>query len=169
LPDKPDSGLPSSPRRKSLRIRPYREEDFEAVYRLDEVCFEPEFRFSRASMRRFLTSRRARVVVAEIAERLIGVSLVHVESAGDTALGYVVTLDVDPGSRRMGVARALLLASEAQACAEDCRAMVLHVFAENRSAIEFYESMGYRAGHTVEDFYGAGLDAVVYRKRLQPR
>lgn len=149
-----------------MYLRPYRKQDFEAVFQLDVTCFAPEFQFSRAAMQRFLSSRHARSMVAESGGRLVGVCLVHLERNSTSMAGYVVTLDVDPAFRRMGLARAMLLRSEADAQAEGCSAMLLHVFVGNAGAIAFYEGLGYRPAHTVVDFYGSGLDAVVYRKPL---
>jgi ribosomal-protein-alanine N-acetyltransferase len=45
-------------------------------------------------------------------------------------------------------------------------AMALHVYTENAEAMRFYESMGYGRVGRVEGFYGRGLDALLYRKRL---
>jgi ribosomal-protein-alanine N-acetyltransferase len=158
----------TGPAQDPVQLRPYEADDFEAVYRLDELCFTPEFRFSRASMRRFLQSSRARALVAQVGIELAGIVLIHVERAAGSASGYVVTLDVHPAFTRRGIATALLRGAETQALHEGCRAMLLHVFVGNRGAITFYESMGYKAGHTVEDFYGPELHALVYRKLLEP-
>jgi ribosomal protein S18 acetylase RimI-like enzyme len=46
--------------------------------------------------------------------------------------------------------------------------MWLHVYTGNRAAIRFYEQMGYRLLHIAEDFYGAGVDARVYIRALNP-
>jgi ribosomal protein S18 acetylase RimI-like enzyme len=44
--------------------------------------------------------------------------------------------------------------------------MLLHVYAENAAAISFYERLGFATLHTVEAFYGDGLDALAMHKAL---
>ena len=148
----------------SFQFRGYQDGDLEAMFRLDEVCFEAPFRFSRAAMRRFAETKRARVVLAEIAGELAGFCIVHVERGG---VGYVVTLDVAPLWRRQGLARMLMERGEAAAREAGCEVMVLHVFDGNEGAVRFSERAGYeRVGNDV-GFYGEGVDALVYRKGLE--
>ena len=149
-----------------VRLRGYAPGDLDAMFALDEICFAPEFRFSRSSMRRFAEARRARVLIADDGGVIAGFCILHVEKTARGRAGYVVTLDVAPGYRRLGLARRLVGEGEAELRAEGCEAMLLHVHSGNAGAIRFYEAMGYERGHTVEAFYGEGLDAVVYRKRL---
>ena len=76
-----------------MEFRGYRVEDFEAMFRLDEACFGPEFRFSRAMMRGVVQAKQAIVVIAED-NGLAGFCVVHVEPVEGGCVGYVVTLDV---------------------------------------------------------------------------
>lgn len=146
-----------------VTLREYRSGDFETMFALDEICFSPAFRFSRAAMRKFAEAKRARVVVAERAGKLVGFCIVHVERGG---VGYVVTLDVAPAERRGGLARRMLAELEERVRAEGGGVMVLHVSVENAGAVRFYEALGYECAMTEEGFYGEGLDAWVYRKGL---
>ncbi len=132
------------------------------MHSLDMACFEPAYRFSRGAMKRFAEDPRARVVVAECGERMAGFAILHVEEE----VGYVVTLDVAEEFRRQGVARTLMQTMEREAWDEGCVEMSLHVAPENEAAIRFYEREGYLRTHTAQEFYGAGLDAWVYRKAL---
>ena len=152
-----------------VHLRGYQSGDIDPLFRLDELCFDPPFRFSRAALKRFAEARRARVLVAEAeGHGPVGFCIVHVEPSASGSTGYIVTLDVDPEWRRQGLARQLMLDSEATVRAEGCRAMLLHVHTGNETAIRFYEISGYTRSHTAEAFYGPGLDAFVYRKQLQP-
>jgi ribosomal-protein-alanine N-acetyltransferase len=147
----------------AVQFRGYRDGDLEAMFRLDEVCFEAPFRFSRGTMRRFAEAKRARVVLAEVAGELAGFCVVHVERGG---VGYVVTLDVAPSWRRQGLAAMLMERVEVQAREAGCGAMVLHVFDGNQGAVRFYERSGYELVGRDVGFYGDGVDAMVYRKAL---
>jgi ribosomal-protein-alanine N-acetyltransferase len=147
-------------------MRGYEAGDFERMFALDELCFAKEFRFSRSSMRRFAEAKRARVVIAEEGGEIAGFCIVHIETLAQGCAGYVVTLDVAPEFRRCGLARRMMRSMEETMQGEGCSSMLLHVFVENADAIRFYESIGWERGHTADAFYGAGLDAVVYRKRI---
>jgi ribosomal-protein-alanine N-acetyltransferase len=133
------------------------------MYALDLVCFEPPFRFSRAAMRGFAEAVGALTVLAEAQGELAGFCIAQLEKQN----AYVVTLDVAPTWRRRGLARRLMAELESKARAAGATAMALHVFTGNTGAIQFYESIGYNRAGRAEAFYGRGLDALVYRKRLQ--
>ena len=145
------------------RLRGYRKSDLDALVRLDDICFAPQFRFTRATMRRFAEDVRARVVIAEQREEFVGFCIAHIEPEN---AGYVVTLDVDPAHWRNGIASLLMQRAEEECRVAGCVSMALHVFTGNTAAIRFYERSGYVNAGAVENFYGAGVHALVYFKPL---
>ena len=149
-----------------ITIRGYRPGDLDAMFRLDVVCFDPPFRFSRAAMRRFAEAGNARVLLADAGGNLAGFCIVHVETDVAQRVGYIVTLDVDPGQRRLGVGRHLMAAAEVEGRAAGCGALALHVFTGNAGATQFYEELGYVRLQRATGFYGRGGDAWAYRKQL---
>lgn len=146
-----------------MKFRGYRAEDFETMFRLDEACFAPEFRFSRAMMRGVAEAAKARVVIAE-EDGLAGFCVAHVEPVEGGCVAYVVTLDVSPDWRRKGLAAELMRRVEDAAREAGCGAMALHVFVENKDAIRFYERCGFVRSRRAKGFYGEARDAWVYRK-----
>lgn len=149
----------------AIQLREYRSEDLGAMFRLDEECFEDPFRFTQSAMRRFAESRKARVVIAESNGVLAGFAILHVEGR----VGYVVTLDVAEDFRRKGLAQRLMRAMEQKAAEAGCGVVGLHVFVGNVGATHFYERVDYTRVGDVPSFYGGGLDAWVYRKKIEPR
>ncbi|HSY37372.1 MAG TPA: GNAT family N-acetyltransferase [Acidobacteriaceae bacterium] len=149
-------------------LRPYRVNDLDAMHALDVVCFDKPFRFSRGAMRRFAESKRARVVIAEDSDALVGFVILNIENTEEARFGYIVTLDVSPDHRRMGVAGQLMQAAEREAFREGCGAVVLHVFTGNEPAVRFYVGRGFVQSHREADFYGPALDAWVFHKPLGP-
>jgi ribosomal-protein-alanine N-acetyltransferase len=149
-------------------LRPYRADDLEAMFRLDEACFAKEFRFDRESMRSFAEAQNAVTIVAEGVEgEVVGFVIAHTELRAETMQGYVVTLDVAERYRRKGLAKRLMQEAEIRVAAEGAEWMDLHVFTGNERAIRFYERLGYVRIGLSRRFYGkAGLDASRYRKRL---
>jgi ribosomal-protein-alanine N-acetyltransferase len=150
----------------TLNLRPYTLGDLDAMVALDDVCFAAPFRFSRASMRSFAEAKNACVVVAASGEELAGFCILHVERSRRRTVGYVVTLDVAPQYRRQGLATELMQAVERLALADECSAMLLHVYVENAAALSFYERLGFATLHTAESLYGDGLDALAMHRSL---
>jgi ribosomal-protein-alanine N-acetyltransferase len=164
-----------------MNLRPYTPADIDALVALDDLCFEPPFRFSRTSMCRFAEAPNATTIVAEVkaemqqdrAAILAGFAILHIELAPEGAvdarsdpIGYIVTLDVAPSCRRQGIATTLMQALERTAVAAGCAALVLHVHTGNATAIRFYHRLGFQLHHTEQGFYGRGLNAEVFFKTL---
>lgn len=145
-----------------ITLRGYRPGDWEAMYALDPVCFEPVFRFSRRAMRSFAEAPGAVTLLAEVDGELAGFCIAHLEEK----TGYVVTLDVASAWRRRGVARLLMEEVEARVRAAGGIGMALHVYAGNVGAMQFYEGLGYGRVSIAKGFYGRGMDALMYRKKL---
>jgi ribosomal-protein-alanine N-acetyltransferase len=149
-------------------LRNYKASDLDAMFRLDEACFAEEFRFDRESMRKFAEERNAVVQVAEkVCGEIAGFVIAHIERIASEWRAYVVTLDVSPECRQKGLARRLMKEAEARALAAGARWIQLHVFTGNKTAIRFYERLGYERIRVRRGYYGAtGLDAIVYGKDL---
>ena len=151
-----------------VTYRGYEAGDLGAMIALDNVCFDPRFRFSQRVMRRFAEAANARIVVAEADAGLAGFCIVQLER---TRIAYLVTLDVAPAWRRQGIATEIMMRAEAIVCEDACSDMMLHVFVGNEGAIRFYEGHGYHRVGLEAGFYGVDadgtiLDAAVYRKKL---
>ena len=144
-------------------LRGYRKTDLDALVQLDDICFAPQFRFTRGMMRRFAEDEKACVVIAEQHEKFVGFCIAHIEPEN---AGYVVTLDVDPAHWRNGIASRLMQRVEEECSVAGCVSMALHVFTGNTAAIRFYERSGYVNAGAVEDFYGTGVHALAYFKSL---
>ncbi len=159
-----------------MYLRSYKAEDLPGMFALDEVCFDAPFRFSSGMMRRMASMKNAIVqLVCEAGspeacddsrEHLLGFCIVHLDRRKTGVFGYVVTLDVDPAARRQGIAAMLMQITEEAAAAGGATAMRLHVYAGNPRAIRLYERSGYMLARAAKDFYGPGLDALVYVKLL---
>ena len=148
----------------------YRPGDYEAMYRLDLLCFTPTFQFDVETMRQAAEAEAAIVVLAERENQrdLAGFTILHLEESGDRKYAYIVTLDVAPDARRSGIATLMLTHAEEQARAAGARRVALHVALDNATAIHFYERQKYVKAGFARGFYReAGLDALVYSKRLE--
>ncbi len=160
--------------------RPYKLEDFDRLYALEEACFEPPSRFSRRYMRLLVQHTRAASWIAEEAGQMAGFAIVDwsendSEVPGNPTLpvgcnsettAYIQTIEVSPEARHRGVGRQLLNRIEGSARLAGARSIWLHVEQGNAPAIRLYETHGYRCEGRAEDYYPQGLAALIYVKHL---
>ncbi len=75
--------------------------------------------------------------------RLVGALLASLSEAEEGKVGHVSQLCVDPGVRKQGVGKLMMLGALAKFCELGCEYSTLTVTAENRGAVGLYESLGY--------------------------
>ncbi len=148
------------------RVRPARRADLDALVALEQRVFATD-RLSRASLRRLLASKTARVIVAEVGARLAGAAVVLFRSHATVARLYSIA--VAPPMCGKGVAVVLLAAAERAAAARKCRCMRLEVHETNAAAIARYRKSGYRQFGCHVAYYGDGGDALRFEKQLVER
>jgi ribosomal protein S18 acetylase RimI-like enzyme len=149
-----------------LIYRLYRTEDFEALYALEELCFQPPFRFGRRYMRSLVVREDAAAWIAEDEGAMAGFSIVLWEERRGEVRSYLETLEVRPDLRGRGTGGELLRRCEDSARAADAESIGLHVDAENGAAITLYLAHGFELQGREEGYYPEGRAAEVYVKRL---
>jgi ribosomal-protein-alanine N-acetyltransferase len=149
--------------------RPYNPEDFDQLYALEEVCFEPPFRFSRRAMRAFVQHPDSATWVAEENGRMAGFAIVEWSVRKGECRAYVQTIEVAPEDRRRGVGEELLNWIECSASGAGASSIWLHVEAENAGAVRLYEAQGYRCQGRKENFYPLGQAALIYMKEIDTK
>jgi ribosomal-protein-alanine N-acetyltransferase len=146
--------------------RPYKPEDFDPLYALEELCFEPPQRFSRRYMRQLVSRANTATWIAEEDERLIGFSIVEWNQEPDGMTAYIQTIEVAQERRGCGVGHELLGRIEASARSAGAQLIWLHVEATNSGAIRLYEVHGYHCEGREENYYPLGRAGLIYKKRL---
>jgi ribosomal-protein-alanine N-acetyltransferase len=170
-------------------LRDYEKRDFDALFKLDRLCFEPGIAYSRPELSSFIEQRRAHTIVAEwseaaLAEALPGEALrSEAELAGTTkarrpiagfvnfhfkreGYGHIITIDVHPDARRLRLGTELI-----QATCEKLRKLtafmvVLEVAVNNHGALAFYDRHGFKRVKVLERYYNRQVDAIFMTKRL---
>lgn len=149
-----------------MNYRVYQPSDFAALYAVEELCFEPPFRFSRAYMRQLVLSGKSATWIAEEDGELTGFAIVEWASREKVTSAYIATIEVRPGRREKGTGSQLLRRVEDSARAVSAGAIWLHVDAENSAAIRLYEAHGYVRQGREEHFYARHRDAFIYAKSV---
>jgi ribosomal-protein-alanine N-acetyltransferase len=152
----------------AVRLRDYQPSDFERLWEIDQLCYEPLIAYSRRSMRAYLNAPGADCVVAEIGvganAKIAGFCITT--RRGDEA--YIVTIDVLPEFRKQRVGSALLAKAENQLAARGVRQVTLDTAVDNVAAISFWQKHGYRKIGLRKDYYPNGVDAFAMTKPIAP-
>ena len=142
--------------------------NFEDLYSIEEVCFQPPERFTRRYMRDLIATPDTATWIAEDRGRMVGFAILEwtIQRAGVVA--YIATLEVLPEFRSRGIGAELLRRLEGSANAERAVKIWLHVDAENTAAIRLYERMGYQNTGRADNYYARNRPAAIYAKSLIP-
>jgi ribosomal protein S18 acetylase RimI-like enzyme len=151
-----------------MLYRPYQPADFAQIYAVEEICFQPSLRFSRAYMRSLVISPDSAAWIAEANGELTGFAIVEWEGEPQPGprAAYIQTVEVAPEFRGRGIATELLRRIEDSARAAGAGSIWLHVDAENSAAIRLYERQGYARQGREEHYYARRRAALVYAKLL---
>lgn len=154
----------SAPAELTGTLREITSSDLEALYELDQTCFEPGISYSRAELRRFLSLPNCKAIAFETDGRLVGFAIGCRRSAG---MGSVITLDVYAEHRRRGAGTTLLSTLLTRLEAAGATTVVLEVDVQNERAIAFYERFGFRTSRRLRDYYASGRDAFEMVRKLR--
>jgi len=152
-----------------VHYRLYKPEDFAALYAIEEVCFQPPHRFSRAYMRQLIQQPDAATWIAAREQSIRGFGIVEWIREASQTIAYIQTLEVSPEMRRQGIGVELLRRMENSACEAGASSIWLHVDAENVGAIRIYEKHGFTPIGRGGNYYGRGRPGLVLSHALDPR
>lgn len=149
------------------KLRGVERADFEALYALDQQCFEEGIAYSRSDLLAFLSVPHSVAVLAESTSgAMVGFILAEVRRKADKRVGHLVTIDVHESMRRKGLGRALLFAAEKRLKEMGIRRVRLEVAVNNAGAQAFYKREGYEGIGRIEGYYLDRIDAFVMEKNL---
>ncbi len=166
----------SKPPDLAFRIRDYRAADFERLWQIDQLCFAPGIAYTQMELNGFIMKRNAITLVAEPApdeaaadstnavERIAGYVLAHPVRR---KYARIITLDILPEARRLGLATNLMNACEERLRSLGCTEIYLETAVNNEPGIRLYRKLGYEILRTIPDYYSShSLDAFQMGKRL---
>jgi len=144
-------------------IRQYDSRDFAALHKLDQACFPPGISYSRFSLQYFLGLPAADCLVAQDGKTIAGFILAE----ANPPLAHIITLDIAPAYRRVGLGTRLLEEMEKHFRFKEVRAVLLETAVDNESGIAFWQHHGYRTEAVLKRYYLRRLDAYEMRKKLE--
>ena len=148
-----------------VRLRSFQMRDLATLYDLDQACFSEAIAYSRAELKYFVTHPRCSCWIAEHPEDKIAAFVIFERTRHQAQpAGHIVTLDVHPSARRLGLGTLLMQCAEEQLKGEGVRLMSLEVAEDNVAARRFYRRLGFVTRSRIAKYYGGRVDAEVMEK-----
>jgi ribosomal protein S18 acetylase RimI-like enzyme len=152
-----------------FRLRPYVHNDFEQLFKLDQLCFPPEIAYSRAELSSYVERKGSFTLIAEDtegktnAEKIAGFVTVEMTREG---YGHIITIDTRPEHRRKGLVTLLMAGAEKKIKALEGFMVALEVAVDNTPAITFYKRHKFHVLKTLPRYYNDKVDGLLMTKRL---
>lgn len=146
-----------------FELRDFRRVDFDTLWKLDRECFPEGIAYTRFELAAYMKRSGAFTLVAERESDILGFI---VAEANKRRVGHIITIDILPSARRLGIASELLRAAEDRLRAAACRVVRLESAVDNAGALAFYKRHQYELIKTLPGYYSTGLDAFALQKNL---
>ena len=152
----------------AFRIRGYRAADFDRLWQIDQLCFPPGIAYTQMELSGFITRRNAITLVGELQSPssgpIAGFVVAHPQRG---KYGRILTLDILPEARRVGLATGLMMECEQRLRELGCVDVYLETAVDNEPALQLYRKLGYEIIRTLPEYYSSHrLDAFQMGKRL---
>ena len=138
-------------------------EDLDSLYEIERQCFTIEV-YSKRVLRSYLKSSSAICLKVTVQGQIVGFVIGQVQRSEKSCQGEVVTIDVTPKFRRMGIATLLLRRLEKEFQSRGCSRSLLQVRVDNKTAINLFHKLGYREKERLVNYYADGIDAFLMEK-----
>ena len=123
------------------------------LFQIEEQCFDQEA-FSRHQIAYLLTDYNTIAFVAKVKQVIAGFIIAQVEVEENTEFGHIITINVVRNFRRKGVGKRLLIEIETILKQKGVEQSRLEVREDNHSAINLYQTLGYKTIGKLENYYG---------------
>ena len=155
-------------------------EDFETLWSIDQQCFAVGIAYTQRELAAYMRQWGSFTLVVRPAtaaendaresryEAVPGSGIMGflVAVAGRRGVGHIITIDVLPQARRLGLGSKLLHAAEERLRLANCRSVYLETAVDNHAALAFYKRHQYFLVKTVPRYYANQVDALVLQKDL---
>ncbi len=161
--------MSSHPADIRFTIRDYRAADFDRLWQIDQLCFQPGIAYTQMELSGFITRRNAITLVGEFETSsdegsIAGFVITHPVRR---KYGRILTLDIVPEARRFGLATQLMNAAEDRLREIGCSEVFLETAVDNEPALRLYRKLGYEVLRTLPEYYAShALDAFQMGKLL---
>jgi len=131
------------------------------VYAIEKECFDDPYPIE--FLEHLIKTESSRFLIATQAGRIVAYAV----ATASGREGHVVSVVVDPTHRRMGIGAGLLASVTCKLVEAGVDGIHLEVRKGNRSAILFYERMGFQRFSEIKRYYPDGEDALVLTRPVE--
>jgi ribosomal-protein-alanine N-acetyltransferase len=134
------------------------------LYEIERRCFGREA-FARKQIANLLTDYNSIGLIAKLDEKIVGFIIASIYVERNAPVGHILTIDVAPECRRMGIGFQLLSKIEGLFKEKGVRNCYLEVREDNQAALNLYMKLGYCKAGKIEGYYG-NASGIHLRKAL---
>lgn len=150
-----------------FHLRPFHEDDFLKLLELDQLCFRPGIAYSQADLSDFIFHPSSVTVVSEDNRaQIAGFAILELYRERRRIVGHIVTLDVHPEHRRLGLGRHLMTVLKEIAKSSGANLLRLEVSSDDAGAQTFYSRVGFSVVGKLEKYYLDRIDALVLERSI---
>jgi [ribosomal protein S18]-alanine N-acetyltransferase len=113
-----------------------------------------------------MNARVAEVELSQTAARTAAIAGFIIAHPAQGKAGRILTLDIVPAARRLGLASLLMRECEHRLRSFGCTEVYLETAVNNGPALRLYRKLGYQILRTLPDYYARSLDAFLMGKGL---
>ncbi|MCS7115409.1 MAG: ribosomal protein S18-alanine N-acetyltransferase [Candidatus Bathyarchaeota archaeon] len=122
------------------------------LYDIERECFKSEA-FSKQQIAQLLTHQNSVSLIAKDENTIVGFVIGVIYPENEKLTGHILTIDVHPSHRRMGVGAKLLQEIEKIFIGKGVEKCRLEVREDNLAALKLYQKLGYKKVGKLKNYY----------------
>lgn len=152
-----------------FHLRPFHSDDLPKLFELDQLCFRPGIAYSQDELREFISHPAAIIVVAEdFQSKIVAFAVLELYRKRKRIIGHIITLDVHPDYRRLGLGRQLMAVLREIGERSGTTLMSLEVAIDDEGAQAFYSRLGFITVGKLKNYYLHRIDALSMELAIEP-
>ncbi|MEM1539208.1 MAG: ribosomal protein S18-alanine N-acetyltransferase [Candidatus Bathyarchaeia archaeon] len=136
------------------------------LYDIERECFKSEA-FSKHQIAQLLTHQNSVSLIAKDNNTVVGFVIGMVYSENGELTGHILTIDVHPSHRRMGIGAKLLQEIEKIFIGKGVGKCRLEAREDNLAALKLYTKLGYKKVRKLKDYYYKNAHGILFEKTLK--
>lgn len=170
--DQPQDAAPEQappPEPEQLTLREFQADDIDGLFFLEQRCYEGALAMSYQQLRALLKDPGVATLVlvgkVEDAPRMVAALTVKPEAEQGRLM--IVSLNVDPDYRRLGLARQLAERARRAAAQLKLAAVAMPVEAENAPGAAFLKAVGFEPAEDAKPYFTGPEDGTLWRLAVE--